>query len=226
VLEESRQSPGRLIVLTESAKRTGLAYALDDSLTPEAQELAAFLAWAFGASTLAVIHYGSRAQGRRTRRKSAFDFFAVVDGYSRAYRSLAATAGLHRASWLASGLARILAPNVVSLRGRTSQGNRVAKVAVLSARDFRRVTSARARACFSRARLIAQPLRSEIRPEGTDHAHELVAAQRDTLRGIYDEFLADCARNALLERDGEMLVFRLVRPKFIRYLRTRPQRRN
>jgi predicted nucleotidyltransferase len=87
-----------------------LARALRDPLAPEARELAAQVADAFGASTMAVVHYGSRAQGRWTRRESAFDFFVVVRRYADAYRSLAAAGRLPRAPWVASGLARVLPP--------------------------------------------------------------------------------------------------------------------
>ena len=340
ILEETLRSLGLRNPPTEAAERGRLAYALDGSVAPEARELAAYLAWAFGASTQAVIHYGSRAQGRRTRSESAFDYFVIVDQYADAYRSLAATAGLHRAGWLVSSLARVLAPNVVSLRCRSPQGDRMAKVAVFSVQDFGRETSDRARDHFTQARLmqhvvlawvrdvaaerlvadavvrtrrrtlewirpflpdrfnvedygralLAQSLRSEIRPEGTDHARELFHAQRGTLVPVFEELLAEGTRTRVLveheatfslrtppgalERmrwrwffrrskarntirlfkhialyDGwlDYVVHKIARasgelitvtererrwplvfvwPKFIRYLRTRPQRRN
>jgi hypothetical protein len=244
---------GRQVLLTESPERAGLAHALDETLAPEARELSAYLAWAFGASTQAVIHYGSRAQGRRTRRESAFDFFVIVSDYADAYRSVAATVGMHRAPWVASGLARILPPNVVSLRRRLVDGDQIAKVAVLSARDFRRETSVRARDHFTQGRLmqhvvigwvrdvasrqlavdgitnarrstyawgrpflpaqfdveeycrtlLARSLQGEIRPEGADHAHDLVAAQRGTLLVTYQELLDELTAAGELGHRGE-----------------------
>jgi hypothetical protein len=141
-------------LLIETEPRAGLAHALDDAVTPEAGELAAHLAWAFGKGTLAVIHYGSRAQGRWTRSESAFDFFAVVQNYGAAYRSLSRTAGMHRSPAFATGLARVLPPNVISLRHDAASGQYTAKVAVYSERDFRRETSVRARDHFTRGRLM------------------------------------------------------------------------
>jgi hypothetical protein len=142
------------VLLIDSERGRGLAQAVDESVTPEAGDLAAYLAWAFGDATQSVIHYGSRAQGRWTRSESAFDFFVVVTGYRAAYQSLARTAGMHRSPRFATGLARILAPNVISLRHTTDGGQRLAKIAVFSERDFRRETSERARDHFARGRLM------------------------------------------------------------------------
>jgi hypothetical protein len=328
------------VLLIDSERRQGLARAVDESVTPEARDLAAYLAWAFGDATLAVIHYGSRAQGRWTRSESAFDFFVIVTGYGAAYRALARTAGMHRSPRFATSLARVLAPNVISLRRTTDGGERIAKIAVFSERDFRRETSQRARDHFTRGRLmqhviiawarnaaaheiavqgivnarrttfqwgraflpaefdvkefctalLAQSLQGEIRPERTDHAANLVAAQRETLIPAYGDLLEQLAANGHLERRGSRyalaspvgaverarigVFFRLSKtrnfirlfkhvalyegwidyiiekvhrssgyridvtererrwpllfgwPKFIRYLRTRPQRRN
>jgi hypothetical protein len=240
------------VLLIDSERGQGLAQALDESVTAEARDLAAFLAWAFGDATQAVIHYGSRAQGRWTRSESAFDFFVVVTGYGEAYRSLARTAGMHRSPRVATGFARILPPNVISLRHTTDGGERLAKVAVFSERDFGRETSERARDHFTRGRLmqhvviawardagarkiavqgivnarrttfqwgrpflpaefsveefcaalLAKSLQGEIRPERTDHAANLVAAQRDTLIAAYGELLEELATHGAVERMG------------------------
>lgn len=239
-------------MLIDSERRQGLAHAVDESITPEASDLAAYLAWAFGDATLAVIHYGSRAQGRWTRSESAFDFFVIVTAYGAAYRSLAGTAGMHRSPRFATGLARILPPNVISLRRTTDSGERIAKIAVFSERDFRRETSERARDHFTRGRLmqhvvvawsrdaaareiavqgivnarrttfqwgrpflpamfsveefctalLSQSLQGEIRPEQTDHAANLVAAQRETLMTAYGELLDELAARGALVRHG------------------------
>ena len=247
-------------MLVDSERGHGLAQAIDESVTPEARDLAAYLAWAFGDATQAVIHYGSRAQGRWTRSESAFDFFVIVDGYRAAYQALARTAGMHRSPRFATGLARILPPNVISLRRTTDTGERLAKIAVLSERDFRRETSQRARDHFARGRLmqhvliawardplaheiavqgiinarrttfqwgrpflpaefgveefctaiLSKSLQGEIRPERTDHAANLVAAQRDTLSVAYGELLEQLTAHGHLERRGSR--FALTKP--------------
>jgi hypothetical protein len=239
------------MVLTDSEPRAGLAHALDDSVAPEARDLANYLASAFGSSTLAIIHYGSRAQGRWTRRESAFDFFVIVSRYADAYRSLAATAGMHRSPRFASGLARILAPNVVSLKRKTDDGEHLAKVAVFSERDFRWATSAGSRDHFAHGRLmqhvvlvwardaaarqmaidgvvssrrqtftwgrpflpatfdveefcralLTQSLKGEIRPEGANHARDLVSAQRETLVPVYQRLLDELASRGAVVGD-------------------------
>lgn len=171
-------------MLIDSERRHGVAHAVDESVTPEARELAEYLAWAFGDATLAVIHYGSRAQGRWTRSESAFDFFVVVSGYEVAYRSLAGTAGMHRSPRFASGLARILAPNVVSLRRTADGGERIAKVAVFSERDFRRETSERARDHFARGRLMQHVLVAWARDAAAREiaVQGIVSARRSTFQ--------------------------------------------
>lgn len=326
-------------MLIDSEERR-LAHAIDESITPEAADLAAYLAWAFGDATQAIIHYGSRAQGRWTRSESAFDFFVIVGGYRAAYRSLARTAGMRRSPGFTTGLAWILAPNVISLSRSADSGKRIAKVAVLSERDFRRETTERANDHFTRGRLmqhvviawtrddaareiavqgiinarrttaqwgrpflpaefsveefctalLSKSLQGEIRPERTDHASNLVAAQRETLIPTYSDLLDELVANGTVQRRGTRyaltkpagaferarvnLFFRISKarnffrlfkhvalydnwmdyiiekvarssgyrievtererrwplvfgwPKFIRYLRTRPQRRN
>ena len=80
-----------------------------------AEDLSAFLARAFGPSTVAVIHYGSHAQGRRPAADSAYDFFVVVDGYRDAYTWLTAAIGTSYGPGLATALANRLPPNVIAV---------------------------------------------------------------------------------------------------------------
>ena len=61
-----------------------LTWGLDHPVAADSAALAAFLARSLGPSTVAVIHYGSRAQGRNPRADSAYDFFVIVDHYRAA----------------------------------------------------------------------------------------------------------------------------------------------
>ena len=90
-----------------------------DALTTD---LSAFLAEAFGPSTVAVIHYGSHAQGRRPSADSAFDFFVIVDRYRDAYTSLKARIGTSYGPGLATALANLLPPNVIAVNQPLGNG--------------------------------------------------------------------------------------------------------
>ena len=106
----------------------------------------------FGDTTRAILHYGSRAQGRITSPDSAFDFFVIVDRYTDAYRSLRSRVGTNRGG-LAVALAYILPPNATALRHGTADGERELKCIIISMRHFQRECSSRARDHFVRGRL-------------------------------------------------------------------------
>jgi hypothetical protein len=129
-----------------------LAWGLDHPVEADAKALATFLAHAFGTSSVGIIHYGSRAQGRKPRADSAFDFFVIVDRYGDAYRSLSATVGTSYSPRVATALAHVLAPNVVSVADRAG-GEPRAKCCVISLADFRRACSPRRRDHFVQGRL-------------------------------------------------------------------------
>ncbi len=129
-----------------------LGWGLDHPVDADAQSLSRFLARAFGPSCVGILHYGSRAQGRKPRADSAFDFFVIVDRYGDAYRSLKTTVGMSSAPWVATALAHVLAPNVVSVTDRAGEGPR-AKCCVISLDDFRRACSPRRRDHFVQGRL-------------------------------------------------------------------------
>lgn len=129
-----------------------LAWGLDHPVADDARSLAGFLAHAFGPSTVGVIHYGSRAQGRKPRADSAYDFYVVVDRYGDAYRSLASVVGTSYPAWVATALAHVLAPNVIAVTERAAEGRR-AKCCVISLDDFRRACSPRRRDHFVQGRL-------------------------------------------------------------------------
>jgi hypothetical protein len=137
----------------EPALRAALLQGVDAPPSADTARLARFLAHAFGPTTAAVIHYGSRAQSSDARPESAHDFFVIVDRYADAYRSLGATVRPSYSARTATALARILPPNVISLT--LSEGGRTlrAKTAVLSMRDLRRLCSPRAADHFTRGRL-------------------------------------------------------------------------
>jgi hypothetical protein len=124
--------------------------------TAAARSLAARLASIIGPPAQAILHYGSRAQGRATRPDSAFDFFIVVDRYRPVYEALARVLGARFRRRLAVLFAWVLPPNAVSLREREPAGEREAKCVIISLAHFRRACSPRARDEFVRARLAQQ----------------------------------------------------------------------
>jgi hypothetical protein len=129
----------------------------DDS-TPAAASLAQLLASVFGGTVLAILHYGSRAQGRTVRPDSPFDFFVVVTTYRDAYRAAAAVLGPSCRPRLAVMLARVLPPNAIAIRQRGPFGEREGKCMIISERDFRRECSPRARDYFVQVRMSQQVL--------------------------------------------------------------------
>lgn len=151
--------------------------------TPTAGLLAEHLASLFGPSARAILHYGSRAQGRAARADSAFDFFIVVDSYRHAYRALAPRLGAGRA-WLATALAWVLPPNAVCLRERGPFGECEAKCVILSTRHFRRECSARAGDHFLRGRVAQQVLVVWSRDSGS--AAEVLGSVRVVRDGSFE----------------------------------------
>ncbi len=163
----------------QSALQTALAIGLDHPAGTDAVELSAFLASAFGPTTVAIIHYGSRAQGRQPREDSAFDFFVVVDRYREAYVSLAATVGTSYAPWMATALAGVLAPNVIAVTPQQHGTERRAKCCVISLGDLQRACSAHPRDHFTQGRLLQFVLLTWTRDAaGTRAVSEAVADAR------------------------------------------------
>jgi len=119
-----------------------------------AARLAGELAALLGHTARAVVHYGSRAQGRASREDSAFDFFILVDRYRDAFRALAHELGWRSRVGVAIALAWVFPPNAVSIRRTDRKGPVEAKCLIISARHFRRECSGRARDHFVRARLM------------------------------------------------------------------------
>jgi hypothetical protein len=154
-----------------------LALGLDQPASPDAASLSAFLAGGFGPSTLAVLHYGSRAQNREPRADSAFDFFVIVSHYKPAYESLAASVGTSYSPGVATALARVLAPNVIAVTQRDTDYR--AKVCVLSLRDLQRACSPHPRDHFTQGRLLQFVLLTWSRDEAAAQAvRDAVAGAR------------------------------------------------
>jgi hypothetical protein len=121
----------------------------------QAEDLSAYLARVYGPSTVAVMHYGSHAQGRRPAADSAFDFFVVVDSYRDAYTSLKAAIGTNYSPGLATALANRLPPNVIAVTQPMPDGTgRRAKCCVLSLAHLQWACSPRAWDHFCQGRLM------------------------------------------------------------------------
>jgi hypothetical protein len=116
--------------------------------------MAAYLARAFGPTTLGVLHYGSRAQGRASRADSPFDFFVVVESYRAAYRCLAAQPDIRHRTRLARLFAHVLPPNAIAITIRIDSKSYQAKCIIISARHLQRECSTSARDHFVRARMM------------------------------------------------------------------------
>ena len=143
---------------------TALTWGLDHPVADDARDLAAFLARSLGPTTVAVLHYGSRAQGRRPRADSAYDYFIVVDRYRAAYESLAATVGTSYSAGVATALAHVLPPNVISVVDKEGEGRR-AKCCVISLADFKRACSPRRKDHFVQGRLFQFVVMAWVRDE-------------------------------------------------------------
>jgi hypothetical protein len=145
-----------------------------ESLT---QDLSRFLAGAFGPSTVAVIHYGSHAQGRRPSADSAFDFFVVVDRYRDAYGSLKASMGTSYGPGLATALAHRLPPNVIAINQPREDGSlRRAKCCVVSLAHLQWACSPRAWDHFCQGRLMQHVVVTWVRDASAAQAVQAALA--------------------------------------------------
>lgn len=152
-----------------------------------AQDLSAYLAEVFGPSTVAVIHYGSHAQGRRPAADSAFDFFVIVDRYRDAYTSLKARIGTSYSPGLATALANRLPPNVIAVTQPLGDGGgRRAKSCVLSLAHLQWACSPRAWDHFCQGRLMQHVVLSWTRDERSAAAvtAALESVRAHTLRWV------------------------------------------
>lgn len=144
---------------------------------PVTHDLSRFLAGAFGPSTVAVIHYGSHAQGRRPSADSAFDFFVVVDRYREAYTSLKGAVGTHYGPGLATALANRLPPNIVAINQPLPDGAVLrAKCCVVSLAHFRWACSPAAWDHFCQGRLMQHVVVTWVRDEAAERAVQAALA--------------------------------------------------
>lgn len=149
--------PSDMTASPESELYAALTWGLDHPVAEDSGALAAFLARSLGLSTLAVIHYGSRAQGRKPRADSAYDFFVIVENYRAAYESLSATIGTSYSARLATALAHVLPPNVISVTVPDEADSPIAslraKCCVISLAHFEHACSPRRQDHFVQGRL-------------------------------------------------------------------------
>lgn len=142
---------------TSAELRAVMKAGLDAPVGPEAARLVRNITEAFGSSTAAVIHYGSRAQGGGSRPESAYDFFVIVDNYNEAFRSFTTRLRPRFSARSAILLSRILPPNIVAVTTSSPSGEReMAKCAVLSMRDLAIACSTHPPDHFAKGRLFQQ----------------------------------------------------------------------
>lgn len=174
-----------------------------------APSLSAFLAEAFGPSTMAVVHYGSHAQGRKPRADSAFDYFVVVERYHPAYASLRQRVGTHYGPWLATRLANRLPPNVIAVSQSLPDGTvRRAKCCVISSAHFEWACSPRAWDHFCQGRLMQHVVVEWVRDAAAEAmvTASLAVVREHTIRWVrpslppvfsVEDYLATALRRSL-----------------------------
>ncbi|HEY8165307.1 MAG TPA: hypothetical protein VIF83_07110 [Gemmatimonadaceae bacterium] len=142
----------------ESDLREVMKAGLDDPIGLQAQRLVNYITEAFGSSTAAVIHYGSRAQGSGSRPESAYDFFVIVDDYDTGFRSFASHVQPRFSARSAILLSQVLPPSVVAVTTSAPGQSEpeTAKCAVLSIRDLVIACSANPPDHFTKGRLFQQ----------------------------------------------------------------------
>jgi len=144
-------------MVTDAGLRAALATGLDTPVSSRAEELIRYITQAFGPTTAAIIHYGSRAQKSGSRPDSAYDFFVIVDDYESAFLSFAPQVRPRFSARSAIVLSRFLPPSVVALTHLPGAGTRdTAKCAVLSLRDLAIACSSESPDHFTKGRLFQQ----------------------------------------------------------------------
>ncbi len=134
--------------------RLSLTADLAVPVDPVTGELTDMLAESFGPTTRALLHYGSRAQGRKPRADSAYDYFAIVDDNRAAYESLRDTVGTSYSAGMATALASRLPPNVIAVSRIVRGEALIAKCCVISTADWQHACSPAARDHFCHGRLM------------------------------------------------------------------------
>lgn len=183
-------------MVTDAGLRAALTTGLDTPVSPRAEELIRYITQAFGPSTAAIIHYGSRAQKSGSRPDSAYDFFVIVDDYEPAFLSFVAKVHPQFNARSATVLSRFLPPSIVALTRLPGVGSHdTAKCAVLSLRDLAIACSSDSPDHFTKGRLFQQVQLAWSRDETARAQVEdaIVAARAATfewgapyLRGPFD----------------------------------------
>ena len=144
-------------MVTDAGLRAAMTTGLDSPVSPRVEELIRYITRAFGPATVAIVHYGSRAQKSGSRPESAYDFFVIVDDYEAAFLSFAAQVEPRFSARSAIVLSRFLPPSVVALTHLPGAGvHDTAKCAVLSLRDLDIACSSDSPDHFSKGRLFQQ----------------------------------------------------------------------
>jgi hypothetical protein len=142
-------------MVSDAELRDEMTTDLSSAVSTRAQELVSYITKAFGPSTAAIIHYGSRAQKSGSRPDSAYDFFVIVDDYEAAFESFTHFAHPAFTAKAAVMLSRFLPPSIVALThlpGSADQHD-TAKCAVLSSRDLAIACSEASPDHFTKGRL-------------------------------------------------------------------------
>lgn len=169
-------------MVNDSALRAVLTTGLDAPVSSRALELIDYITKAFGPSTAAIIHYGSRAQITGSKPDSAYDFFVIVDDYEAAFLSFVENAHPRFSARTAIVLSRFLPPSIVALMHLPGEQN-TAKCAVLSVRDLQIACSSDSPDHFAKGRLFQQLQLAWSRDAESRRATEdaIVAARLATL---------------------------------------------
>jgi hypothetical protein len=135
-----------------------------------------------GTRLRAVLLYGSHLLGANPDRYSAHDLVVVVEDYLGTYRALRGAGLTHRPPRLMALFGWFLAPNVIAYSPEGADGP-IAKCLLISARDFERALSTRARDHFMISRMIQEVGVLHVRDaaEGQWIEDRLAAARRTVL---------------------------------------------
>ncbi|HVD62316.1 MAG TPA: hypothetical protein VNC11_15705 [Gemmatimonadaceae bacterium] len=165
-------------MLTDAGLRAVLITGLDAPVSSRALELIDYITKAFGPSTAAIIHYGSRAQITGSKPDSAYDFFVIVDDYETAFHSFVENAHPRFSARTAVFLSRFLPPSIVALMHLPGESN-TAKCAVLSLKDLKTATSSDSPDHFAKGRLFQQLQLAWSRdPESRQATEDAIVAAR------------------------------------------------
>lgn len=126
----------------------------DRESLPQARAIAQSLVGAGGGAIRGILLFGSQLSAATPSEHSAWDLVVIVDDYAPFHRALVEAGHHRRSARLLTALAHILPPNITAFD--PGGGLPLAKCAIVSARDFERALSARARDHFLKGRMVQQ----------------------------------------------------------------------